>query len=345
MIDMSNAFALDITTRSWRWAVPSYWFARGWKFFSRFETGWEDLLGAAILLIVPVFSIWFVVKYLAPSFARKLASLGVSADEGNSSKKSVTLHVPSGWKKLANRMATLLTKGPEERVGFLIVWNLSGRLRDFKMKVYPGIGYIVVIIGFSIYNTFRRIEDVDSAIQLMNTGLAISVIYASGLLLLTAVNQLQFSDNFKASWFYLVAPVGTPGHIISGAIKAAIAKFYVPVVIIVSALVIYFFGLRAVPNLILGFSNVILSCLIISQVTFRSLPFSSAQSSANQTGMMLRTFGCMAIAGLIGVAHYFIYSFIPVVLIGIVLSVVACWLVLGSIKKRNWSSIRASYDI
>jgi ABC-2 type transport system permease protein len=345
MTDLSNALALDISTKSWRWAIPSYWFARGWKFFSRFETGWEDLLGAGILLVVPAFSIWFVVKFLAPSFARKLASLGVSADEGSSSKKPVTLYKPSGWTKLANRMATLLTNDSEERVGFLIVWNLSGRLRDFKMKVYPGIGYIVVIFGFMIYNTFRRIEDVDDAIKMMDTGLVLGITYVSGLLLLTAVNQLQFSDNFKASWFYLVAPVSTPGHIISGALKAAIAKFYLPVVVFVAAVVIYLFDWRAIPNLILGFSNVILSCLIISMVTFRSLPFSSAQSSANQTGMMLRTFGCMAIATLIGAVHYFIYSFIPVVIIGILLSVIASWLILGSIKKRNWLSIRSSYDI
>lgn len=345
MINFSETVALDISQKSWRWLLPPYWFSRGWKFLSRFETGWEDLLGIGLLLTIPVVSIWVVVRFLAPTFTRKLASLGASAEDSSSRPAQVRMYKPSFWKTLSLKISTLLTKGPEEKVGFLIVWNLTGRLRDFKLKVYPGIGYITVIFGLMIYNFYNRHNSAPAFSGFVNAGIVLGIAYASGLMLLTAVSQLQYSDSFKASWIYLVAPVRNPGHIFSGAVKAAITKFYIPVILIITAIVVYLFGWRVIPNLVLGFSNVILCCLIISLVTFRNLPFSTQQSSANQTGMMIRTFACMGLAGLIGFLHYFIFSILPVVFLGIVLSMIACWLVLGSIKKRSWFTIKASYEV
>jgi hypothetical protein len=51
----------------------------------------------------------------------------------------------------------------------------------------------------------------------------------------------------------------------------------------------------------------------------------------------------LAVSGLIGVGHFLIYSFLPVIAICAVLSVAASWLLMDSIKKMGWEKIRSSY--
>ncbi|MFT2588616.1 hypothetical protein, partial [Escherichia coli] len=73
-------------------------------------------------------------------------------------------------------------------------------------------------------------------IDLKNTGsilLILSLIYFVSFAIMQVLAQLSFSDKYKASWIYYTTPVRMPGELISGSVKAAICKFYLPIAIII----------------------------------------------------------------------------------------------------------------
>jgi len=62
------------------------------------------------------------------------------AEQRNAQKKGAT----TSWfiRFIANR----LTRKGAEKMAFLHTWKMISRSRDFKMKVYPSLGYLVVYL-------------------------------------------------------------------------------------------------------------------------------------------------------------------------------------------------------
>ena len=52
-------------------------------------------------------------------------------------------------------------------------------------------------------------------------------------------------------------------------------KFYVPIIVLITAPAIYFLGTSVIPNLILGLFNQLLICALIGYVVPKYLPFSA----------------------------------------------------------------------
>ncbi|MFW1424727.1 hypothetical protein ACEWAS_22675, partial [Vibrio parahaemolyticus] len=92
--------------------------------------------------------------------------------------------------------------------------------------------------------------------------------------IMQALTQLSFSEKYKASWIYYTTPIRMPGELISGSVKAAICKFYLPVGLIIASAGIFFIGPGIIPNLLLGISNQILLSFMISFISLRGFPFS-----------------------------------------------------------------------
>jgi hypothetical protein len=91
----------------------------------------------------------------------------------------------------------------------------------------------------------------------------ISIIYFSSLILITAINQLMYSDKYKAAWIYFTTPIAKPGKIISGALKSLLVKFYLPIITLTFLGAILFEGPRVIPNLFLGLCNQLLIIFLI----------------------------------------------------------------------------------
>jgi len=51
----------------------------------------------------------------------------------------------------------------------------------------------------------------------------------------------------------------------------------------------------------------------------------------------------LAISGIIALGHFFIYNIMPVVIIGAILSVIATWLIMDSIRNIPWKAVMSSY--
>jgi hypothetical protein len=333
----------DIRTNVWVWLAPPYWFAGGWELLTSFEFSLPLFICLLLSIMVPLLSIWIVIKYFAPSFNQKLSMISGSGSETGTSIQETKneKNVPSRI-SYSSQISEWFTEKGAERMSFKHVWKMSSRSRDFKMKVYPSLGYLVVYLVIMFMNnnkiSLADIQDQSGRGKIIFIGL----IYFSSLMLIMSLNQMMFSDKYKAAWFYYTTPIETPGKIISGAVKAMIAKFYLPLITITSIVALVIVGPKIIPNLLFGLFNQFLITCTIAFITIRELPFSQAQNQAKSN--FIRGLFSMLIPGSIAILHYMIYSFMPVVIILCLLSGIASWLVMDAIKNKKWADLKLSYQ-
>jgi hypothetical protein len=317
---------------------PIYWMANSWKIAFDF--------GGSVLMIVlglagfifPLISIVLVVKYLAPSFNRKLSLLSAGTTE--------TKKLPAGKIKEGRSLAVLasrfVTFGTTEKAGFVFTWKMTARSRDFKLKVYPAMGYLVVYAFLLISNKHLSLAEFTADSQAGKWAL-LAALYLSVFLLTMATNQVVYSEKHKASWIYYTSPVAYPGHILAGAVKAILFKFYSPIAAIIVIASVLFAGLQILPNLVLGLSNVVLIVALLMFSGKHFFPFSASQSTNAKTGEFMRSFFILVVSGFIAFAHFLVFSIQLAVIICAVLSLIAVWLVFGSLRQMSWDKINQAY--
>ena len=208
----------EVAHSSWLILVPSYWLACAFNWLFTLHATYLEMFSAIIAFVLPLASIYVVIKYLAPSFNQKLAM--ISGSEGSTITKRNVTH--TGKQGIGGSLASIVTNNAVERTGFLFSWNMMARSRDFKVKVYPSIGYIVVLLLVMLLSGNTK----GISLQELRSDSSKSVysiifgIYFSSLLVITAITQMKYSDKFRASWIFFITPVDKPGEIISGSIKA-----------------------------------------------------------------------------------------------------------------------------
>jgi hypothetical protein len=172
--------------------------------------------------------------------------------------------------------------------------------------------------------------------------LFISLIYFSSFILIMACGQIQYSDKFKAAWIYFTTPINEPGMLISGAIRAMVVKFYLPLISTITVLAIIFMGPAIIPNLVLGCANQLFITALVGYISIRELPFSHAQGQVKAS--FIRGLFTFLIPAMVGGLHYLVYNFMPVVIILAILSIIACWMVMDSIRKKDWTKVVTTYE-
>ncbi|MBO9660610.1 MAG: hypothetical protein J7527_17440, partial [Chitinophagaceae bacterium] len=337
MMERKGILEFDLNAYSWSASLPMYWMAVAWESLTAFSFTTKSAFFLAASVIVPSLCVWVVVKFLAPSFNNKLALINSTADGPTAPAKRIVKQKKPG---LAEKLSTLLTRGNSETAGFLFAWRMSGRSRDFKLKVYPSIGYMLVLVVLM----FVRSKDLSFEMLAANGKefkiLMVVSIYLMSLLLVTAISQMVYSEKYKAAWIFHVAPVEYPGEVILGAVKAIMLKFYIPIIILIAIPALIIGGWAAIPNLLLGLFNQLLIAGLLVYINFRNLPFSRKQNANLNGGSFIRNMGVMLISVFIAMLHYAAYDILVVVCIVAALSMIATWLISGSIRKTTWAKIK-----
>ena len=339
LANRSGVLNFDATAHRVLFIAPMYWCASGWNtLYTLHGNVWAWLL-LLLAVATPVLSLYAVIKYLAPSFNNRLSLLNsVSLDVQKPVTKGKKRNTTSAYVRTASR---LLTTGGAERMGFLFTSKMMSRSRDFKVKVYPSIGYMAVIAVMMFLG--RRNTDLASLDAERTKSLLLSALYFSAIILITALNQLAQSDKFKASWLYFIVPLQKPGLVISGALKAVLLRFYVPVATLITIGALYVIGWSVLPNLVLGICNELLITALIVYGNNKVFPFSIQQNNNTRGGMFIKNMLLLAVSGIIGIGHYLVYNIMGAVLLFIALSALATWLLLSSIKDTSWHQIERAY--
>jgi ABC-2 type transport system permease protein len=322
---------------------PPYWFADTCNSLFTFTFELQNMYNLILAIGIPLISIFVVVKYFAPAFTRNLSMITGSTEEIKikviSKKESVTYR--QSW---IEKLAKMMTSGSSEYTGFLFTWKMMGRSRDFKMKVYPGFGYLIVIIAMIMFqNNSASLADF-SEMNEKAKSMFILFLYFGSFVVLSAIGQLPYSDKFKAAWIFAITPIGAPGKLLSGALKSVIICFYIPIVLLFSLFGIVIIGPSILPNLVLGCFNVLAVTSLIAYLTLRKLPFSVSSQDASKNKTTARNFLTMLIPMIIGGIHWLLFDFTWAVVILAVLAVIATWMIIDSIRNLNWAKIE-NFDV
>lgn len=332
---------IDLSSNPLILLSPSYWFAGGWKVLTQFAGTGSEIAALVCVFVLPLASIWVVIRYLAPAFNQKLSLLS-SSEQAVATGPAPVQHKATVPVYL-QRLAGWLTGKGAERAGFFFTWKMTARSRDFKLRVYPAVGYVLVLIVMLFFsNKTTTLDDIRQQ-TISGRYVIITAIYFACLLLLVALNQLPFSDKYKASWIFYVTPVEKPGILLCGGVKAVILKFFIPLACIISLPLVWLAGLSIVPNLLLGLSNELLAASLIVYLGSKKLPFSQTQQMQDKTGAFIRTLFLFMLIFIIGALHYLVYAITPVVYVLAALSLTATWYILGSIKSIGWPALSQQY--
>ncbi|MDP4262961.1 MAG: hypothetical protein Q8941_10545 [Bacteroidota bacterium] len=318
--------------QAYSYFLPPVWMALTLESVQQFNFDSIHSLMIACALLLPLFTFWLMIKYLAPSFARKLAALNNDAG----TKKS-GIPYTQRRKSISEKLSSFLCRSKSESAGFETVWKITGRDKGFKIQFYPSLAYMLVFIFIFVFKSGRDVNTLWE--NLPGSRMFLFFIYLPMLSITSAITFVSYNENFQASWVYQSTPVGRPGQIIIGGLKALFLKFFIPAYLILFAFAFYVWGTDILDDFALGFFNNLAIFLLIASLGDHYLPFSRQPNVKQQSGRFAQVIlQLLVIAALVGL-HYLlltndwmIYSLIPV-------SATGCFLLLRTIRNLRWVEI------
>jgi ABC-2 type transport system permease protein len=327
-----DALSGDFQLHTYSYFLPPVWMALTLESIHQLNFDPTHLLMIGCAILLPLFTFWLMIKYLAPSFANKLAALNTDAV----SKKNISAERKIK-RNISGRLSRLFCGSETENSSFEMVWKITGRDKGFKIQFYPSLAYMFVFIFIFV---FRSGRDMNSLWEnLHTTKMFLFFVYLPMFTIASSIMFISFHENFQASWIYQSTPVSKPGQLISGGLKALLTKFFIPVFLILFVFAFYVWGGSIIDDFVLGFFNNIFMFLLIANLSDHYLPFSRQQNTKQQSGRFLQVILQMLVIGALVGLHYlvlknswFIYCLIPV-------SAFGCYLLFKRIQNLRWVQI------
>ncbi|WP_107841073.1 hypothetical protein [Metasolibacillus meyeri] len=249
----------------WSIFLIPIWFAAPYELLLNGTVNFFTVTMSILAVVMPIASLWLYIQ-LIPVFERNLQKLLATSK----SKKVKT-----------NRVKTfflgLLCPTNEEKAFYHFASLMMKKERDFKLKVYPSLGFSIVIPFIFIFNTMR---DETTNFATSNSYLTI---YFSMLLIPTALLMLQYSTNYKGAWVFKAVPLTSFATYKKGVLKAFLVQLYTPLYLIISVIFCLIYGVRVLPDLLIVFA---VSCLysVIGYIVLKpSIPFSEPPTQTNES--------------------------------------------------------------
>ncbi len=326
MMEVNTLRNFTFTIHSWTYLLPPAWLA-----------AWVQLSMPAgvttkvLLLALPafVFSLgggMLMVRFLSGGFANILMQ----------SSESSAVHKKEGVKntKRASGLYRLFCVSEYEKTGWKLVMSITSRDRKFKQAVYPMYGFMLVM-AFAMLRP--NLNDLTGWFQQLRESDRYLMFLFFGFFTTTSITQMQFTDTPEAVWVYRALPITLPGHILSGAVKAMLIKFLVPMYSVLILSVLFIWGIHILPLMILGAVLIITSTLITLNIQNTSLPFTQAREMQQKgTNFLKAILGIIIMGVLVGIVY--LASFLPIwcICLFIILVLVANALVFKIIRRTTF---------
>ncbi len=339
LLDRTVMESISLSDVWYVWILPSYWFACAWKMLYSFQFDLPLVIGAFLAVLLPVASFWVMVRYLAPSFLSKLSMMTATNRSEDSGKRKIIRAGSSGG--VMGLFGRVWTRNNIERQFFFFVGRMVVRNRDFRLKVYPMIGYMLVLVGFMVFKNWDEINF--HAADIQTSGLTMPFLWAmylSGFMCITALYQLPYTEQYNAAWVYFTPPIERPGILLRASLKACIVRFFFPFVVVVSTLGLFAFGVKILPNLLFGFGAVLLGVILYAWMLLDKLPFSFPLKKANEDNFSIRNMFIILFTVIFAVPQYFLFEY-DWVLLGIsVLLIAGALYALHIMRGVGWNDVK-----
>jgi hypothetical protein len=294
MVDKTQLGNMMMHVEWYTYLIPSAVFAGFVEGLSSATFHAGQLLFIAEAIILPLAAVFVTSRYLTPVFNRKLLNL-------ESSDRATKVKSGTGKTTAYYRlMERLHTHSAEEKASFQLAWRMSGYERLFKQSFFPSLAYVLIMIAVQFFK-----DDINLA-ELAASNRYFVLLYSFMLISFTLTNSLLLGTNQHADWIFKILPVSSPAHYFKGFIKAVFARFFSPFYVVMSLGIIAFWGVRVIPDVIIAWMVIYMSTLLMFYMQQPDFPFTQAKA-ANQGGKtMVKVFGLMIMAGLLGWMHFLV---------------------------------------
>ncbi len=249
----------------WQFLIPPFWFGATFAWLMSGQATFSLILLSAFALVIPLLLFAIYIR-LMPVFERQLQKL--------SSHATKVVQKRYIWLKV---LVGIATGKDQERSFFRFAALMMARERDFKLKVYPSLGFSIILPFIIILNS-----TLSNGLNVLAASKWFLSIYLSGIVIPTVMLMLKNSANYGGAWIYKVTPIQDYTALYKGTIKAALLRLFAPIYVVQSVIYVAIFGLRIIPDLVV----VLLSMWLYAVITFRMsrqvLPFSEPFSAAQQ---------------------------------------------------------------
>jgi ABC-2 type transport system permease protein len=250
----------------WHLLLPPMWFGGLFDLLLGGKTNTGTILMTVFAVIGPVLSIVVYLKMI-PEFERNLQKLSSQTGKKKSSTK---------WKAL--RSVPLLVSN-DELPFFRFASTMMKNERDFKLKVYPSLGFALVIPFVFMFNSYSMMDFAEFTVSRNYM-----TIYSVLLVIPASVMMLGHSGSYKGSWVYQVAPLTNQDIINKAALKAFLFQLFLPLFLLLSVVFGVLFGLRIADDLLLALVAALFYTALCFQLGSRELAFSQPFDAVQQSG-------------------------------------------------------------
>jgi hypothetical protein len=330
MMDHINIADMSLEIHWWTYLVPPVWMSGTMECLTQLKYDWIHYPFVLSGFIMPIISLWFVIKVLAPKFDRRLSQLDVAG-----SKPATAKSEKRAKKGYAEKLAAVFTRTQEEATAFKMVWLMSGRERKYKQAIFPAYGYILIL---GLVFAFRS-DDTISLEALAESKKYLVFIYMSILLAFGIIQNLGYSDQPKSSWFYRALPLSKPGQILIGATKSVLVKYYLPAYLLICIATLSIWGINVLDDLVYGGITVVLITALINSWQSPQIPFSKERETQEMGNNFAKGIILIFTGSIIGGLHYGL-SFLPYsVSIAIPVLLLLMHFTFRSYRNLQWNSI------
>ncbi|MBN1650887.1 MAG: hypothetical protein JW857_06140 [Bacteroidales bacterium] len=315
IIDMDEVNQASMSIHWWTYLIPPTWLAAFVNIFSFQGIQTDMMLLSVLAVVVPFAGAIVIVRFLSKGFGNILGQ--------DTTEESTQIEKKSGREKLSVLMNRLFCATEMESMGWKLAMKTTQRDRKFKQSVYPMFGFIPVFALMMLKPDFKNL--MGSIHKLGETNHYLFFVFI-GYFGTISIMQLQFTDNPEASWIYKALPFTKHGHLLSGAVKAMLYKFFVPIYLILTLFTILIWDVQIFPKMLLGGLLTMLEALVIVIIQKTELPFTQAremqQKGASVLKMILGMFLIGIIVGLVYLSSFianWIILLISVFIIGIIM--------------------------
>ena len=286
VFDIANLENVDLINKWWASILPPIWFAAPFELLINNNQSATMIVYSLMALIIPIVSIIIYIKTM-PAFERNLQKL--SGVGGNSKNKE----------KVRNKISNLVCRTKEERTFYRFTTNMIRNEREFKLRVYPGLGFSIAFPLIMLLNASRG----SSLAEIVNTK-AYFNIYFTAFFLPSVIQFLGYSGNYKGAWIYRVMPIKNYEPIFKGAVKSVFINLITPVIVIISIIFLSIFKFTIIDQMIIVYLNLILGTFMVFKIFKKDLPFSRAfEMTQKRNGFSKMILSVAAIGLLVGL-HY-----------------------------------------
>ncbi|ALR90423.1 hypothetical protein [Clostridium butyricum] len=309
---MFNVFDLNIVYKSriWNLLLPPMWFAAPLYAVNGGEINKIIIMLITLAFIVPIIAIILYLKN-SSKFEDSLSKL--NSVRNNEKEKS---------KGVFYRFGRWTCRNNEEKAAYNLSVSVMKREREFKLKAYPNLGFIIIfpiLFIFIFTNNYEGIESIPLSMSLN--------IYWFILMIPSILMTLQYSNDYKAAWIYESVFIKDTANIYRGVYKALIVNLLLPLYLVESVIFTVIFGIQVLGILIIVFIFLLIFIVAEHIIGKLSLPFTTKAGVVNNGSNLLNILLGMILVGIAATINYFLLSnIIALIVYGIALVIVALFM-------------------